>query len=444
MSGGFTSTRGSVTVPLETALFTAIASDGGLFVPESLPELEWPAATGGLGVDGLDPAVDMRPVARWAARAFFPSLEPSTVAGAVDDALDFAVPVVEVEPGLWVLELFHGPTHAFKDVGARFMAALMGAVGGGGGVGNDSRTILVATSGDTGGAVASAFHGRPGYRVVVLFPQDGISERQRRQMTTLGDNVVAVAVGGTFDDCQRLVKDAFRDPVLSAEHRLTSANSINIGRLLPQSFYYLHAAHRFGTAQREFEPWFVVPAGNLGNLCAGLMAWRSGMPAAGFTAATNENRGFADYLGGREFEARPSISTTSSAMDVGDPSNLERIRWLYGGHDERVREAVVGEVVDEADVFRCIADVHERTGYVLDPHAAVAYTAAMRQNASPQSPAVVLATAHPAKFPEIVEQAIGESVEIPVGLRAVQDLEESMTAIGPDLDSLVGLLEDSA
>lgn len=450
MSGAFTSTRGQCSVPLETALFTAIAPDGGLFVPESLPALDWPVepalrrghaeTASRSGSVRLDPSVDLRPVARWAAGQFFESVAPSTMAQVVDEALHFPVPVVEVEPGIWVLELFHGPTHAFKDVGARFMAALMDTLGSRDEEGREApgRTILVATSGDTGGAVASAFHGRRGYSVVVLFPRDGISERQRRQMTTLGGNVRAIAVHGTFDDCQRLVKEAFRDRALSARHGLTSANSINVGRLLPQSFYYLHAARRVA------RPHFIVPAGNLGNLCAGLMAWRAGMPASGFTAATNENRGFADYLAGMDFEPRPSIPTTSSAMDVGDPSNLERIRWLFQGDDDRVRGAVHGQVIAEPVAARCIAELHHRTGYVIDPHTAVAYAAAIRQNPSPHSPAVVLATAHPAKFPEIVEQAIGESIEMPDGLRAVQDRKETMITMTPDFGALTELLGEAS
>lgn len=434
MDGGFTSTRGSGSVPLSTALFTALAADGGLFVPESVPTLPWSPGT----PPTPESPSDLRPLARWASPHLFPSVDPATLDDVVDEAFDFPVPVVEVEPGIWVLELFHGPTHAFKDVGARFMAALMEAVDGSDGDRRDAtRTILVATSGDTGGAVASAFHGRRRYRVVVLFPRDGISDRQRRQMTTLGGNVRAVAVEGTFDDCQRLVKEAFRDRALSERHRLTSANSINVGRLLPQAFYYLHAARLVPL------PHFVVPAGNLGNLCAGLLAWRAGMAAEGFTAATNENRGFADYLEGEVFVAKPSLPTTSSAMDVGDPSNLERIRWLFGGDDGQVRSAVRGATVSQPEVARCITELHARTGYVADPHTAVAYAAARRHNGSHQGPLVVLATAHPAKFPETVEQAIGDVVDMPRRLRDLQDRDEMVSTMPPDLSSLTKILGES-
>lgn len=426
MSADFTTTRGGPSVSLETALFTGLAPDGSLYVPRELPDLDWPPPT-----SVPSGGADLRPIARWAAPCLFPSVAPVVLERVVDAALDFPVPLVKVETGLWVLELFHGPTHAFKDVAARFMAFLMSELDEDG---DGRRTVLVATSGDTGGAVASAFHGRPGYQVVVLFPREGISERQRRQMTTLGGNVRAVAVDGTFDHCQRVVKEAFRDADLGTRYGLISANSINVGRLLPQTLYYLHAARGVP------EPHFVVPAGNLGNLCAGLLAHRMGMPASGFTAATNENSAFVEYLEGEDFRARPSISTTSSAMDVGDPSNLERIVWLYGGDDEAVRRAVDGVAVHEDEVSRCIAALHRRTGYVADPHTAVAYAAAERQNEGIDAPLVVLAAAHPAKFPETVEEAIGRTVELPPGLRGTRDRGERMTVIEPDLDALTELL----
>lgn len=421
----FTTTRGGPPVSFEEAVLRGLPPDGGLYVPLRLPAFRWPPPDRIPG--GGD---DLRHVARWAAPLLFPSLSEPALRRVVEGALDFPVPIAEVEPGIWVLELFHGPTHAFKDVGARFMALLMAELDGGG----DHRTVLVATSGDTGGAVANAFHGLTGYSVVALFPKDGISERQRRQMTTLGDNVHALAVEGTFDDCQRMVKDAFADQESSMRHGLTSANSINVARLLPQTLYYLHAAH----AVRD--PLFVVPCGNLGNLCAGLMASRGGMPASGFLAATNENRAFVDYLDGDDFQARPSVSTTSSAMDVGAPSNLERVRWLYDDDDAAVRRAVKGAAVEEDEVVACISGLHDRTGYVADPHTAVAYAAALRRDVDPDEPTVVLATAHPSKFPETVEQAIGEEIPPAPGLHAALEGEERMTTIAADVTVLTEVL----
>ncbi len=425
---GYVSTRGGPSVPLRTALFGGVAPDGGLYVPESLPRLDWPPPAS-VEAGGTD----LRPVARWAAPVLFSRTDPALLTGVVDGALDFPVPMRQVEPDTWVLELFHGPTQAFKDVGARFMAFLVEALEPSP---QRGRTVLVATSGDTGGAVASAFHGRRGCAVVALFPRGGVSERQRRQMTTLGGNVHALAVEGTFDDCQRLAKEAFRDPALAERHGLMSANSINVARLLPQAFYYLHAARALG------RPWFFVPAGNLGNLCAGLLAARAGMPAAGFMAATNENRVFVDYLRGETFEPRPSVPTSSSAMDVGDPSNLERIRWLFGGDDDTVRRSVGGESVTQDEVLRCIAELHGRTGYVADPHTAVAYVAATRHPREVDTPRVVLATAHPAKFPDTVRAATGVDVDPPPGLLATLGREERMRTIGPHLADLTEMLEE--
>jgi threonine synthase len=375
--------------------------------------------------------------ARWAARQLVPSVPGQDLDAVVVAAFDFDVPVVEVEQDLWVMELFHGPTHAFKDVGARFMARLMARTLPAG----HERTVLVATSGDTGGAVAAAFHGMPGYRVVILFPRDGVSERQRRQMTTLGGNVHALAVDGTFDDCQRLAKEAFLDADLTERFHWTSANSINIGRLLPQALYYVHVTRRLGWDRCP--PRFVVPCGNLGNLCAGLLAHRAGMPASGFLAATNANQAFVDFLESGEHRSPPSVRTASNAMDVGDPSNLERILWLYDHDVDQVRRHVRAEAVSDNQTAETIAAVFERTGYVLDPHTAVAYHMAARaaEGRDANQPMVVLATAHPAKFPEVVRQAIGRDVPLPEGLARAMELDEQMLSVAPRLGAIVDAVD---
>lgn len=424
----FVSTRGGPSVSLSQAVDRGLAPDGGLYVPTHEGRLPSPPTT--LGSSFAD-------TARWAAGHLIPSVPAEDLAAVIDGSLDFEVPLVEVEPDLWVLELFHGPTHAFKDVGARFMARLMSRAL----APEHERTVLVATSGDTGGAVAAAFHGMPGYRVVVLFPRNGVSERQRRQMTTLGGNVHALAVDGTFDDCQRLAKEAFLDADLTRSFHWTSANSINIGRLLPQSFYYVHAARMLGW--QEARPRFAVPCGNLGNLCAGLLAHRSGMPSAGFLAATNANHAFVDFLKHGRHRARPSVRTASNAMDVGDPSNLERILWLYGQDVDRIRQDVRAESVTDARTAETIASVYRRTGYVLDPHSAVAYHVAAEASEGRNSsqPMVVLSTAHPAKFPEIVQEAIGREVPLPPGLARAMELEEKMLSVAPTLDAVVHALE---
>jgi threonine synthase len=421
----FVSTRGGSPVSLADALFAGLAADGGLFVPTALGLLGEPPAS----------VPDLAATARWAAPRLLPGVERAVLERAATAALDFPVPMLEVEPGLHVLELFHGPTHAFKDIGARFMARLMSELDPGGG----THTILVATSGDTGSAVAHAFHGLAGYRVVVMFPEKGVSERQRRQMTTLGGNVSALAVSGTFDDCQRLAKAAFRDSGLRARHRLTSANSINVGRLLPQTFYYLHAAIALGWSRAPAR--FFVPSGNLGNLCGGLLAHRAGMPARGFIAAMNANRVFLDFLSRGVFEPRASIATYSNAMDVGDPSNFERIRWLYREHPDRLGRDVTGVSVTDAETSATIADVHARTGYMLDPHGAVGVRAHLRSADAGRGPSVVLATAHPAKFPDVVERAIGRPVPLPPGIAAVMSAPEHMADIAPTLAALGAALD---
>jgi threonine synthase len=421
----FISTRGGGPVSLADALFSGLAPDGGLYVPTELrPFPPFPGA-----IDGL------ADVGRWVAPSLLAEIAPDVIDRVVTGAFDFPVPLVEVEPDVHVLELFHGPTHAFKDIGARFMARLMAELDPGGG----TRTVLVATSGDTGSAVAHAFHGLEGYRVIVLFPYGMVSARQRRQMTTLGGNVKALAVAGTFDDCQRMAKEAFNDRALRAKHRLTSANSINVGRLLPQSFYYILAAARLGWARRP--PRFVVPSGNLGNLSGGLLAHRCGMPNRGFVAALNANRGFADFLEAGAFEARLSVQTYSSAMDVGDPSNLERIRWLYPDDLDQLRHDVTGVSVSDPDTKECIRSVFERTGYVLDPHTAVGYMVHEETPAPTDTPSVVLATAHPAKFPDVVEQAIGRAVPLPPGIAAVMDAEEHMEEIPAELAALAQAMD---
>jgi threonine synthase len=413
-------------VSFTDALFGGLAPDGGLFVPATPLELDTPDATVGSTFVAT---------ARWAVPRLLRGIAEQTLQAIVAEAFDFPIPLVEVEPDVYVLELFHGPSAAFKDVGARFMARAMAALDDARG---DGRTILVATSGDTGGAVADAFHGLEGYRVAVLFPEGGISARQRRQMSTLGGNVLALAVEGTFDDCQALAKQAFRDQAMSDRHRLASANSINVGRLLPQSLYYLHAAATLGWGERRAT--FSVPCGNLGNLCAGLLGWRAGMPAAGFLAATNANDVFVQFLRTGEFSPRPSVGTESNAMDVGDPSNLERIRWLYRDAPEQLRADVAGASVTDDDARACIAEVHARTGYVLDPHTAVAYRAAERHGGSAASPRVVLATAHPAKFPDVVRAAIGAEPPLPPTLARRMEVAEHVTPLQPTLAALDAVL----
>jgi threonine synthase len=333
----------------------------------------------------------------------------------VSEAIDFPVKLVTLSPGLHILELFHGPTLAFKDFGARFLARLMGYF-----VRGETRplTVLVATSGDTGSAVAHGFLGVPGIRVVILYPGKRVSEVQERQFTTLGQNITALEVAGTFDDCQQLVKQAFADEELSRRAFLTSANSINIGRLLPQMFYYVA-----GYCQLPVEavPLVVsVPSGNFGNLVAGILAKRIGVPVAKFIAATNVNDVVPEYLRSGEFHPRPAKATYSNAMDVGNPNNFARLLDLCGGRLEDVRKEIWGHSATDEDTLCEMKKVHERFGYLADPHTAVGvfcWEAYKLEHAEPAQ-GLVLATAHPAKFGEVVKKAIGAAPPLPERLAA--------------------------
>jgi threonine synthase len=417
----YLSTRGtSPPVSLEEALFAGPAADGGLYVPERLPEIEPPAAG--------DTLVE---TSSRVARALFGEDLPGPVLDSVvRDALDFEIPLVPVEEGIHALELFHGPTLAFKDVGARFMARLMLHFLKGRG---RAATVLVATSGDTGSAVASAFHGLQDVEVIVLFPEGRVSPLQQKLFTTLGGNVSALAVEGSFDDCQRLAKQAFADLALSRRRDLVSANSINVGRLLPQTFYYFQLPAQLA----DGKPLLVAtPSGNFGNLTAGLLAKKMGFPCRRFVAATNVNDVVPRYLAGGTYRTRPSVRTLSNAMDVGDPSNWARIEWLYRERPGELRRDVLGSAHTDEETLTTIRDVHHRTGYLLDPHSAVAYLGALDGKSASPGPVVFLATAHPAKFRETVERALSGKIELPEPLARALDRKESFQTIPADYRSL--------
>jgi threonine synthase len=427
----FASTRAGVRgVGFREAMFAGLAPDGGLFVPED-PEPLRPEVLGTLR-DRSFPSVS-RTVLTELLSEDFPR---DRIVSAVDAALDFMVPFVHVPGDLQILELFHGPTLAFKDVGARIMARLVEAAL----VEEPGRdiTVLTATSGDTGGAVASAFHGMEGVRVVVLFPLGRVSELQKRQFTTLGGNVEALGVEGSFDDCQGMVKGAFRDPGLVASAGLTSANSINVGRFIPQLLYYFYAwAHQ----PEDCEPVFVVPSGNLGNLAAGLFAWRLGLPATGFIAATNANRVLPDYLKSGAFEPRPSIPTVSSAMDVGNPSNLERLGPILGFDPASAQGLLVASSRTDEETLAAIHEYFDRLEYIPDPHTAVGLAAA---GTGPPEwagvPRIVLGTAHPGKFPEAITRAIGQPPPIPSALSAALSRESRFRTVEPSPQALRAIL----
>ncbi|MBI4477878.1 MAG: threonine synthase [Acidobacteria bacterium] len=416
-------------VTFRRALFEGLAPDGGLYVPDHLPRLSQGV------LDDLS-AKSLAAIGTEVLRLFLgDEIAERDLHALVSDALNFAIPLVPVEKApqeVMALELFHGPTLAFKDVGARTMARLMQHFHDR----DDTITVLVATSGDTGGAVADAFSGLSGFEVVVLYPDAQVSPIQEAQFTTLGGNIHAVAVQGSFDDCQRMVKQAFLDGQLRAGIHLTSANSINVGRLLPQIVYYFHAVAQL---PHQDEPVVVsVPSGNLGNLTAGLMALRLGAPIEGFVAATNANDILPEYLRTGRFIPRPSRQTLSSAMDVGDPNNFQRIQTMYGADVEALRIDLSGGGYDDVDVKNTIRQVHDRSRYLMDPHSAVGYLAlraALDRRAAPAT-GVFLATAHPAKFAPIVEAIVEEPVPVPQRLREQLARRPRVTKLAPDLGAL--------
>jgi len=404
----FVSTRADrlAGVSLRTAMLEGLAPDGGLYVPERIE----PWQTSELK------RLPTRTLTETAYRALRPytrdELDATTFEAVVVAALNFPIPLVPVEPGVYALELFHGPTLAFKDVGARTMARLLASLDSG----EQPLTILAATSGDTGSAVAHAFHGVPHTRVVILYPEGRVSPTQEAQLTMFNretSNVRAYAVSGSFDDCHRLTREAFADSRLRQRVRLTSANSVNIGRLLPQMVYYFHALAQLG---REFAfpaPIVCTPSGNFGNLTAGLMAKRAGLPIGQFIAATNINDVVPQYLESGHFAPRASVQTIANAMDVGNPSNFERMLWLYQQDCAAMRQDVVGTRCGDDAVRLTIQRVFEERGYLLDPHSAIAYMGLKQRQIDGEAVGIFLATAHPAKFGEIVEPIIGRPVPRP-------------------------------
>ena len=416
-------------VSFSQALLQGLAPDGGLYVPRTWPRVDVQA----LGGETTLPSLAARLIAPFVAGDPIAVQLPQITA----DAFNFDAPLVALEQDgrLAVLELFHGPTAAFKDFGARFLAANFARLRA-----SDSRpgsrplTILVATSGDTGGAVAAAFHGRPGIEVGVLFPKGLVSPTQERQLTCWGGNVKSFAVHGTFDDCQRLVKQAFVDPQLREQTELSSANSINLGRLLPQAVYY--ASSSLEIWRKYGEPAsYVIPSGNLGNAAACIWARKAGLPIGEIVLAHNVNRTVTDFLQTGEWRPRPSIATLASAMDVGNPSNMERLRALFPELAE-LRTAVSAETVDDAAIRNRIRQGFERYGQIWCPHTATAAEVYERVARKRPGRWVIVSTAHPAKFSEIVEPLIGRKVPVPETLAKLFARPTQLTEIDPDLSSL--------
>ncbi len=436
--------RSGGTVSFREALFQGLAPDGGLFHP-----VEWPDLAGLFTSFGDETSfTDL--AASTAEALFSPEIDRETAERIALRAFTFQPELRRLDDRVLLLELFGGPTCAFKDFGAQFLASCMEHF-----LKSEGRRtqILVATSGDTGSAVANAFHGRDNIDVVILYPSGRVSNLQEKQLTTLGGNVHALEVEGSFDDCQRLAKEAFRDETLRRRLRLTSANSINIGRLLPQCFYYIHAlTHRaalHGTAGAgrpgERPTTVCVPSGNFGNLTAGVYAWRWGLPVLSFIAATNVNDVVPRYLSSGIYAPRASEVTLSNAMDVGNPSNFERLLEVFHGDWSSIREAIHGLTVTDDETRRTMREAYESHGVFLDPHTAVGYKAGRRWLASRPSEeqVVVLATAHPAKFLDIVEDAVGASPEIPERIARCLSLPKSSIKVGTGFPELSRFLLSS-
>lgn len=418
------------TADLKTAVLKGLAPDKGLYMPESIPVLPksfWDWVPGkSMGEIGFEILKHF----------FCPDIPEDKFKAMVEDAFNFPVPVVKVNDRISSLELFHGPTLAFKDVGARFLARVMSYFADFGG---KPINVLAATSGDTGSAVANGFLGVPNVYVHILYPSGLVSKLQELQFTTLGQNVSAYEVKGVFDDCQRMVKEAFMDADVNAHKILTSANSINLARFLPQSVYYVHAL-----AQIPQEKWkdlvVCVPSGNFGDITAGLVAYKMGMPVKRFIAAVNANKVFPEFLKSGEYKPQASIHTLANAMDVGDPSNFARVYELFGRNVEELKKVVSSYSYSDELIGKTIASVSERFGYTCDPHGAVGF-AALEDNLADGETGLFLETAHPAKFIDTVEKFIGKKVEIPARLAKFMNGTKKSVVIENDYHNILSSLK---
>jgi threonine synthase len=409
---------------LKDAAFAGLAPDGGLFVPESIPQVDMAE------VERLA-AVSYADMATYLAQIIFDDIPADDMSRLVRDAYDFPIRLNSVADGLFNLELFHGPTYAFKDFGARFMGRMLGYLNDG-----EPITILAATSGDTGSAVAHGFYNVDNVRVVVLFPEGKVSPLQEAQMTTLGGNIFPLKVAGNFDDCQRLVKSMFQDRELRSKVRITSANSINLLRWIPQSFYYFYAYCQWKKATGKDYPTVVVPSGNYGNLAAGMLAKRMGLPIKDFIAASNANDVVPEYLQTGVYRPRASVRTVANAMDVGAPSNFERMMWLCNSQYDAMLAEMRGYSCTDQQIKDAVAEIYNEYGYISDPHSAVGYLATKYF----ASDGFWLSTAHAAKFCEVIEDAVGIMPELPEGLASAMAKEKDSQKMTSDEKDLADFL----
>lgn len=421
----------SENVGLEEAIFRGLPQDNGLYMPTAINPMS----------DDFYAKIDkmsFREISYEVSKKIIGDSVPhSVLREIVETAINFDAPLVQVDDDAYCLELFHGPSHAFKDFGARFMARLMSNF-----LQKTQKeiNILVATSGDTGGAVALGFLNQPGINVTILYPSGMVSNLQEKQLTTLGGNITAIEIKGTFDDCQKLVKQAFLDTELTKKKNLASANSINIARLIPQSFYYYYAYSKLKAKGKPVV--FSVPSGNFGNITAGLIAKRMGLPVHKFIASTNANDVIPEYLETGKFNPRPSVSTLSNAMDVGNPSNFARMAALYENSVEKIREDVVGYSFTDEQTKEALAKVYADSKYIMCPHTAVAYLGLKKYVSSQDKKlsGVFLGTAHPAKFMDVIEEDIAKNIVLPTSLKAAMAKDKKAVQMAPDFKLLKDFL----
>lgn len=408
-------------VTLQEAVIKGLAPDQGLYMPVTIPKLPKSFFQRMPDMSFQEMGVEV------ITSIFSDDLSDVQIRDLVTHTLQFDAPLVLIEENVYSLELFHGPTLAFKDYGARFCSKLMSLL-----LNGKEVKVLVATSGDTGSAVANGFYGIDGVEVVILYPAGKVSELQEKQFTTLGGNITALEVDGVFDDCQRMVKEAFLDADLQSEMLLTSANSINIARWIPQCLYYFYAVSRL--PKRDKKVVFAVPSGNFGNLAAGILAQRMGLPIDTFVAATNSNKVVPEFLEGMPFMAKPSIQTISNSMDVGNPSNFYRLLALYGGNEDLLKENVKGCFYSDQATRESMLSVKAATNYIMDPHGAVAYLGLKDfMSANPEKyVGVFLETAHPGKFRQVVEETLGETLVLPDRLQAFMKGEKKVSSLAND------------
>ncbi|GGG50174.1 threonine synthase [Epilithonimonas arachidiradicis] len=432
----YISTRQQEETNIKTAILKGLADDGGLFMPEYIPQLD-------SGFFESLPNLTLQEIGFRVAKEFLgESISDENLKEIIDEVLNFEIPVMKISENIYSLELFHGPTMAFKDVGARFMARMMSYFSEG-----KPMKVIAATSGDTGSAVASGFFGVRGIEVYILYPKGKVSPLQEKQLTTWGGNIKALEIDGTFDDCQALAKQILSDEELNQKFTLTSANSINIARLIPQSFYYFWAYAQLQKLGKAIV--FSVPSGNFGNLTAGLFAKKMGLPIHQFIASTNENDVVPKFLETGNYQPKPSKQTISNAMDVGNPSNFERMKSLFSNDVSEFRKEIVSYSFSDEETKNTMRKVKKDFNYTLDPHGAVAYLGlenlrqALSDNISENFVGILLETAHPAKFVEVVEEVLKEKVIIPEKLEAFNKKEKQSLEFSVDFESLkIYLMEE--